>query len=62
LALRSKATIAQIRSFPRIGTETDAPGIFLKIVRPYRYLIFYRIGVDALVIRNIRHPARRQPS
>jgi plasmid stabilization system protein ParE len=57
-----KAAVAQIRLFPRIGTETDAPGIFLKVVHPYRYLIFYRIDVDALVIRNIRHPARRRPS
>ena len=57
-----KAAVAQIVLFPRIGTETGAPGIFLKIVRPYRYFIFYRIDVDTLVIRNVRHPARRRPS
>jgi plasmid stabilization system protein ParE len=56
-----KATIARIRSFPRIGADTDVPEIFLSIVRPYRYLIFYKIRSDTIVIRNVRHPARQRP-
>jgi toxin ParE1/3/4 len=56
------AAVARLRSFPHIGARTDDPGTYLKIARPYRYLIFYRIDDDAVVIRNIRHPARRRPS
>jgi toxin ParE1/3/4 len=56
-----KAAAARLRWFPRIGAETDEPGIYMKIVRPYRYLIFYRITSDRVVIRNVRLPARRQP-
>ncbi len=58
-----KSAMARLQSFPRIGAETDEPGIYMKIVRPYRYLIFYRIAGDTVVIRNVRHPARlRRPA
>ena len=56
------AVVTRLRSFPRIGAETDEPGSYITIVRPYRYLIFYRIEGETVVIRNIRHPARRRPS
>jgi plasmid stabilization system protein ParE len=56
-----RAAVAQLSSFPRMGTETDEPGIYLRIARPYRYLIFYRVEHEKIVIRNIRHPARRRP-
>jgi len=61
VAAALKGAVARLRSFPRIGAETDEPGIYIKIVRPYRYLIFYRITDDAVLIRNVRHPARRWP-
>ncbi len=57
-----KAAIAQLLPFPRIGAETDEPSTYIKIARPYRYLIVYRIDGDTVVIRNVRHPARRRPS
>jgi plasmid stabilization system protein ParE len=56
-----KAAVARLPSFPRMGAETDEAGIYIKIVRPYRYLIFYRIDGETVVIRNVRHPARRRP-
>ena len=56
-----RGAVARLRSFPHIGAATDESGIWIKIVRPYRYLIFYSIDRDAVVIRNIRHPARRRP-
>ncbi len=56
-----KSAMARLGSFPRIGAETDEAGIYMKIVRPFRYLIFYRITGDTVVIRNVRHPARRRP-
>jgi toxin ParE1/3/4 len=61
VALAIREATARLSLFPRIGAETDHPGIFMKIVRPYRYLIFYRIESDVVVIRNVRHPARRRP-
>jgi plasmid stabilization system protein ParE len=62
VSLSIKEAIVRLSRFPRIGAETDQPGIFMKIVRPYRYLIFYRIDESAIVIRNVRHPARARPS
>ena len=57
-----KAAIARLRYFPRIGAETDEPGVYMKIVRQYRYLIFYAIDNKEVIVRNVRHPARRRPS
>jgi plasmid stabilization system protein ParE len=56
-----KGAIARLRYFPRIGAETDDAGVYMKIVRPFRYLVFYSIDGESLVIRNVRHPARRRP-
>jgi plasmid stabilization system protein ParE len=56
-----KLAVAQLQAFPRLGASTDEPGIFLKIARPYRYLIFYGAIGDTIVIRNVRHPARQHP-
>ena len=56
-----KAAIARLRYFPRIGAETDETGVHMKIVRPYRYLIFSSIDGDWIEIRNVCHPARRRP-
>lgn len=53
--------VARLRSFPHIGAATDEGGIHIKIVRPFHYLIFYSFDDDTVVIRNIRHPARRRP-
>jgi toxin ParE1/3/4 len=61
VAATIKTAIVRLASFPKIGAPTDLPGIFVKISRPYRYLIFYRIDGATIVIRNVRHPARRRP-
>jgi toxin ParE1/3/4 len=61
VAMGIRSAISRLQSFPRIGAPTDEPGIFIKIARPYRYLIFYRIDGDTVIVRNIRHPARRWP-
>jgi toxin ParE1/3/4 len=62
VSLAIKEATARLSLFPRIGAETDQAGIFMKIVRPYRYLIFYRIDHNTVVVRNVRHPARKRPS
>jgi toxin ParE1/3/4 len=61
LARIIEATIARLRSFPGLGAETDVSGVRIIVARPHPYLIFYAIDGDVLVVRNIRHPARRRP-
>jgi plasmid stabilization system protein ParE len=56
-----KATVARLRSFPFIGAETDDRGVYMRIARPNHYLIFYQIVDETVIIRNVRHPARRRP-
>jgi len=54
-------TIARLSTYPLLATETDVPAVRMTIARPYSYLIFYSTDGDRLVIRNVRHPARRRP-
>ncbi|HTV26812.1 MAG TPA: type II toxin-antitoxin system RelE/ParE family toxin [Xanthobacteraceae bacterium] len=61
VAAAIEATVARLGSFPRLGVETDLPGVRLTVARPYTYLIFYAIERDVLVVRNIRHPSRPRP-
>jgi plasmid stabilization system protein ParE len=35
-----KTAIARLGSFPRMATETEDAGVYMKIARPYQYLIF----------------------
>jgi plasmid stabilization system protein ParE len=56
-----RAAIGKLGSFPRIGSATNDPEILIKIASPYRYLIFYSIEPDGVIIRRIRHPARQRP-
>jgi plasmid stabilization system protein ParE len=57
-----KTAIAQLASFPRMGTETDEADVYVKIARPYHYLIFYSVADSTVLIHNVRHPARQRPS
>lgn len=61
VAAAIKAAVRRVRTFPGIGAKTDQPGIYMKIARPYQFLVFYRVAGDTIVIRNVRHPARRRP-
>ena len=56
------SAVKRLRTFPHIGAATDEPEVRVIMARPYRYLIFYRLERDTVVIRNIRHPARRRPA
>jgi hypothetical protein len=44
-----------------LAFETDVPDVRVAPVLPYRYLIFYSVHDDSLVIRNVRHTARKWP-
>jgi plasmid stabilization system protein ParE len=57
-----KTAIARLGSFPRMGTETDDTRVYMKIARPYQYLIFYSVVGSTVLIHNVRHPARQRPS
>ena len=54
--------IARLLAFPQLGSQTDVTGVRVAIARPHSYLIFYSVDDDELVIRNVRHPARRRLS
>jgi plasmid stabilization system protein ParE len=61
VAATIEATISRLLAFPRLGSPTNVAGVHMTIARPHPYLIFYSIEDDELVIRNVRHPARRRP-
>jgi toxin ParE1/3/4 len=61
VAAAIRSTIVRLCSFPFIGTETSYRGVYMRIARPYHYLIFYEIVDETLIVRNVRHPARRRP-
>ena len=44
---------------PEGSERTDDPNVRVKIVRQYRYKIFYRITEDGLDILHVRHASRR---
>jgi len=56
-----EATVARLSGFPRLGAATDVPGVRIIVARPHPYLVFYAIERDVLIVRNVRHPARRRP-
>ena len=56
-----KTATARLGSFPRMGAETEDAGVYMKIARPYQYLIFYSVVGSTVLIHNVRHPARRRP-
>ncbi len=55
------ATIDRIAEFPQTGVEADRPGVRVMPILPYRYLVFFSVADDTLIIRNVRHSARQQP-
>ena len=57
---RIAATIERLRQFPMTGAlrENLAPELRSIRVRPFRHLIFYRIGEDEIVLIRLLHGAR----
>ena len=53
-----QATIRRVMDYPRLATETDDAEVRVLPVLPYRYLLFYSVRGDAIIIRNLRHSAR----
>ena len=61
VAAAIKDAIARLGIFPRVGAATNDPNVFVKLARPYHYLIFYSLERDTVIIRRVRHPARQRP-
>jgi plasmid stabilization system protein ParE len=61
VSLTIVATIDRVADFPRTAVEANVPGVSVAPVLPYRYLIFFSVDGDVLIVRNVRHSARRQP-
>ena len=57
-----QSTIDSVVAFPSIGSATDRPDILVIPARPYTYLIFYTATDEWIIIRYVRHPARRRPA
>lgn len=53
-----QAAVRRLSEFPLLAIETDVPGVRVLPVLPYRYVIFYNTGDDAIVVRNVRHTSR----
>jgi toxin ParE1/3/4 len=44
---------------PKASPLTDNPNVHVKVLRRYRYKIFYRFVGDAVEILHVRHTSRR---
>ena len=53
------AGVQFISEHPEASERTDDPTVRVKVVRRYRYKIFYSIVGDVLEILHIRHTSRR---
>jgi toxin ParE1/3/4 len=47
--------------FPFIARQADIPGLRVRKVRRYPYLIFYAVRDDEVQILHVRHGKRRWP-
>lgn len=61
VVLRIEQITDRLVRFPNMGTLTDAPGIRVFPALPYPYLIFYDVGPQEVIIRNVRHTRRMGP-
>jgi plasmid stabilization system protein ParE len=53
------AGVQFIAEYPEASERTDDPSVRVKVVRRYRYRIFYRIIDDRIEILHVRHTSRR---
>jgi toxin ParE1/3/4 len=53
--------LLQLLEHPYSAQETEKPGIRRIYIRRFRYLIFYTVEGDEIVVLHIRHAARRWP-
>jgi plasmid stabilization system protein ParE len=60
VSLTILATIDRVAEFPHTAVESNVPNVRVAPVLPYRYLVFFTITRDLLIVRNVRHSARQR--
>ena len=58
---RIQLVVELLTQSPHIGTQTEDPTVRRMTTLPYRYLVFYEIGNDEVIIHTIRHSSRAVP-
>jgi toxin ParE1/3/4 len=58
VSLTIVATINRVAEFPHTAPEADVPGVRVAPALPYRYLIFFTVAGEYLIVRNVRHSSR----
>jgi len=56
-----RKTAALLADYPRVGRETDIPGVRMLPVGRYPYLVYYKIADGDVVVVHVRHGARNRP-
>jgi toxin ParE1/3/4 len=56
---RLQAVISLLADHPNAGRLTNKNGIRRAVVRPYPYVIFYRLDTTGIVVHGVRHAERR---
>ena len=56
-----KTDVELLGEFPHIARESVIPGLRVRKVRRYPYLVFYAVREDEIHILHVRHGARRWP-
>lgn len=54
------SSISILQRYPTAGRAQSVDGVRKLVARKYRYLIYYRIELDAVAILSIQHPARER--
>lgn len=58
---RIQLTVDRLARNPYIGVLTEDPTVRRITTLPYRYLVFYEISHDEVIIHTIRHSSRAAP-
>ena len=53
------AAVEFVRRHPHGAEKTNIPGVQGKVVKKYRFKVFYRVGDDVIEIVHVRHTSRR---
>jgi plasmid stabilization system protein ParE len=48
-----------IAEYPKASLKTNNPGVRVRIVRRYRYKLYYSIDGETIEILHVRHTSRR---
>jgi toxin ParE1/3/4 len=58
---RTWQTIAALADFPELAAKTDMPGVRLRQIGNFPYLVYYTVEGGDVVILHVRHAARPRP-